>query len=341
MKVSAQPRRSVIAEEFRNRTKGEALFNKLSYVGVGYFVVTGVSIFMTWLLSDHPRISPKFTEAAAKFTKKFRLPPSIADIGTLFLGGTIASVLPVKWLEDHKPQLVKKFDRSYYGDDQVDHNPALIEAHRELESLPKQTWMSVLGSRIVAFAATFSVFYLMGSNKSPFAKLTGESIDKRAIIFGRGIDKLLHKGNAQVVEKIEASAAENLRRIAGSAEGAQVGLKVMRDGPNADRIASRVWNYIGLDGFYTIITSGALFVFTRVFGGLFGKQAPEQTPAPQPALVHPEQFGIPADTLDANRSATATAVASATEAGDKPKPHVAQVAHNERLGSPIAQHITA
>lgn len=331
--LSTRRHRDIIAEEFRNRTKGEALFNKISYIGVGYFLVTGVSIFMTWLLNDNPKYSAKFSETAKNFTKKMGFPPTIASIATLFIGGTIASVLPVKWLEDFKPQLVKRFDRFYYGDDKVKNDPTLIAAHRELEALPKQTWLSVLGSRIVAFAATFSVFFLMGSNKSPLAKIAGESIDKRSTQFGRWMDKLLNGKNPAIVAEVEATAAENIRRMSPSlGEEALKGPEIMRQGPNADRVTSRIWSYIGLDGFYTIITSGALFVFTRVFGGLFGKQS--ATPPIDQLTTQME--------LSRQSVKTPTPVADITPvadaAPDAPRAKIAQPAYHERVSAPTHEH---
>ena len=45
-------RRDVIREGFKNKTRGEAWFNGISYIGVGYGLVTAVSVFLTWLMRD-------------------------------------------------------------------------------------------------------------------------------------------------------------------------------------------------------------------------------------------------------------------------------------------------
>ncbi len=264
-------KQDVIREGFKNKTRGEAWFNGFSYVGIGYGLVTATSVFMTWLLNDTKKFSGTYGAFAKSATSKLGLHSSFANIAALFLGGTIASVLPVKWLEDKKPQIVKRLDRMLYSDAELN-DPKMIAAHKELDDMPKQTWASVFSSRVVAFGATLSVFLLMGSNKSPLAKHTGESIDKRSIQFGRWFDKLIHRDNPEIIQAIEAAQKTNLAKMS-SVHGADAlkGLEVIRDKVGGDRITSRIWSYIGLDAFYTAITSSSLFVFTRIFGGLIGK----------------------------------------------------------------------
>lgn len=280
-------RRDVIREGFKNKTRGEAWFNGISYIGVGYGLVTAVSVFMTWLIRD--------TKNASKFFEKYALAPvikrgwssSIASIGTLFIGGTLASVFPVKWLEDAKPQIVKKLDRLILSDEEFD-SPKVKEAHKELEEMPKQTWLSIFGSRVVAFAATFGVYALMGSNKSPFAKVTGHSLDEVSIRFGRGMDRLLNKSNPHAVAQIDTAIATNLSRIGSHGPDALSGLEVVRGTHGADRVATKVWSYVGIDAIYTLITSISLFVSTRVLGSFLGKPrnptAHETTHTPSPTI---------------------------------------------------------
>lgn len=101
-------RRDVIREGFKNKTRGEAWFNGISYIGVGYGLVTAVSVFLTWLMRDTKGAFAKnFERFAEGATKRFGMSRSITSIATLFVGGTLASVFPVKWLEDGKPGIVK------------------------------------------------------------------------------------------------------------------------------------------------------------------------------------------------------------------------------------------
>ena len=266
-------RKEVIHLGFQNKTRGEAAFNAISYIGDGYFVVTALSVFATWLMNDKLPGMGKSIRAAAE---KIRLPASIGTIATLFIGGTIASVFPVKLLEDHKPTGVKKLDYLLYSEDQFYNDPKIQAAHKELDELPKQTWWSVLGSRVVAFGATFAVFLAMGGNKSPLAKATGHSLDELSIKAGRGIDRWMNKNNLQALGEIEHAFKLN-EAIIPQAFGKKLlpVHEVMRDanGVKGDRIPSRVYSYIVLDAFYTAITSVSLWVSTRVFGAMVGQDA--------------------------------------------------------------------
>ena len=325
-------KKEIIREGFRNKTKGEAWFNTISYVGIGYGLVTATSVFLTWLLHDTEKFSKNFGAFAKGATTKLGVPPSIANIGTLFLGGTIASVLPVKWLEDKKPEIVKKLDRMLYSDEELK-DPKIKAAHQELDELPKQTWASVFSSRVVAFAATFGIFFLMGSNKSPLAKATGESIDKRSIQFGRWLDKWIHRGNPEVTAKIDTAIQTNLSKINPSlGDEALSGLEVIRDKVGGDRIASRVWSYIGLDAFYTLFTSASLYIFTRVFGGLIGKPTGDKASASTKKDKHAVAHAAPAKAL-ADQS-TVREEAPATEQPDKPSANISQPTLLERVAQP-------
>lgn len=291
-------RKEVIAEGFKNKTKGEAVFNGLSYVGVGYFGVTATSVAMTWLLRDTKKIAPVFEKYVTSRVKKIGINPSFANIATLFMGGTLATVLPVKWLEDRKPQIVRQLDNILYSDQELANNPKIEAAHHELDIMPKQTWVSLVSSRVVAFAATLGVFLLMGANDSPVAKLFGkagrQSLDEKSIKFGRWMDRTLHSGNRVVSDQIDAAIAENKWRMQRLREGQKKrldGMEVIRDAKDTsgnvvkgDRIASRVWSYIGLDAIYTLVTSACLWPFTRIFGGIFGKPSPTtSTTMPEPS----------------------------------------------------------
>ena len=315
-------KKEVIREGFKNKTKGEAWFNGISYIGFGYGLVTATSVFMTWLINDTHHFAEKYGKFAEKLTKKFRIPPTFSNIMTLFIGGTIASVLPIKWLEDKKPDIVKKLDRFLYTDEELK-DPKIAAAHKELDELPKQTWMSVLGSRFVAFAATLSVFLAMGSNKSPIYKIAGESIDKGSIQLGRWFDRLLHRNNPTVLREIDTAVVTNLEKMNAKKYGpdALKDLQLIR-GEGGDRIASRIYSYIGLDAFYTLFTSASLFVFTRVFGGLIGKpQTPPSASSPAKPIAS-AAMGAP------------LADAPPTEKTEKPQPRITHPAHMER----VAQH---
>ena len=346
---------SVIAEGFRTHTRGETLFNRLTYMGVGYFGVTGVSVFLTWLLRDSKAMSPgfeKFTEKLVESTKKSPIKGlsgfiySNMTILTLFLGGSLASVLPVKWLEDNKAKIVKSFDRRIYGKEAVENDPEIMQAHAAMEAMPKQTWGSVAASRLLAFATTLGTSFLLGSEGTPIGRATGRSIDSVSTQLGRGVDGLLHKENAEVQMAIaKANEANfkathdngmpftqhsvmrewkgNIQRLDSQGklyEAEHVDWKI---GTGADRIPSRVFSYIGLDGLYTLVTSATLYAFTRILAPVLGKKNKH----PEAAVTVPVASATPVETAPVKEHAPHHAPAEAPQTSVSETTHHARVTH--------------
>ena len=233
--------RNYIKDGFQNRTRGEKMFNRITYTGVGYFGVTAFSVWLTWLLKDSKILSKAFNnhsftesveavkvaweKAPEKSLKRFFSSQlhSISTIGALFTGGTVVSVLPIKALEDNKASIVKSLDHKLYTPEELKADPSIEESHKKLEAAPRQTWVSVFTSRFTAFALTLAAWFAVGTEKSPLAKATkindnsathkdlngnnGWSLDNLAITTGRSIDKMLHKditkpGNAEIRQRI-------------------------------------------------------------------------------------------------------------------------------------------
>lgn len=332
--AAAKPK-NYVAEGFRNKTKGEGWFNFLTYGVLGYVGVTAFSIFMTWMLRDSGTfISRGYNNGVEGFSNFLRkqLPnanwlhnfvDSNASIATLFAGGTLVSVLPIKWLEDSKPQIIKGFDEHIYGKDAVANDPKLVAAHRELDEVPKQTWKSVGMSRVLAFAATYGTSFLIGSHNTPGAKATGTSIDELSIKVGRGADKLIFgRKNDAVAKHIDTMKTQHADNALGVIREKEIAGRP--GGPwLADRIPSRVFSYVTLDAIYTAITSSALFVFTRMLAPVFDKHDHEKNP-------HPTHAPAPASTAPV-APAEKTAPAPARET---PKTAVAQVSARDRIAEP-------
>jgi len=292
-----------IAEGFKNRTKGEALFNIASYAGVGYFGVTAVSVGLTALLRHVAFFKVPFEKVANGFSRQFKISPDSANqfmtISAMFIGGSIMSVLPVKWLEDHKFKLVQWLDKRIYGEDRVAHDPQIRQAHREMEEVPEQTWKSVVAARCSSFIATFGTLWLIGANKSPLAKTFGHSIESVSIRGGRAIDAHFNAGKNEIIGKIEQAAKVS---------------PTEPSGPH-DRKQSLIWNYFVQDAIYTVITSLSLFSFTRVFAPLFSKPDASETLAP---TIHAVPPAIPA-------------TAHPAHAANAPHPQIAQASVQGRV----------
>lgn len=277
-----------IVDGFQNHTAGEQRFNRLAYGGFAYLGVMAISIFTSWLLRDSHAFGPRYQklvgavqrglrgsrsgEALAKFNQAV---DSNMTIAAFFAGGTVASAIPIKQMEDHKAEIVETFDRQIYGRERVETDPQILEAHARLRAAPKQTWLSVMTSRLAAFAVTFGTSLLMGSQSSGFARLTGHSIDRDSAWLGRRLDRLLHAGNPEVVAQIARSAKASPNHI-------------LRHGPQADRVVSRLLSYIGLDAFYTAITAGTLYACTRLLAPFIGRNEGDQAPAAPPQAVPAE-----------------------------------------------------
>ncbi|MFZ4125454.1 MAG: hypothetical protein ACOYJ2_05225 [Rickettsiales bacterium] len=287
--------RNAVSEGFKTHTKGEKLFNDITYTGLGYFGVTGLSVFMTWLLKDKDKpvfgmkepLKNHFERAVNSLSTQPMMNPkranSILTIGTLFVGGSLMTITFVKWFEDNKSKIVKWFDKNiFYGKDAVEHDPELIEAHKIIDSQPKQTWASVGGSRAVAFLATISTWLLIGENSGWLSKRLGTSLDTMGTQFGRWSGRLLNTGNKKAIEKIDEAIQIN-RTI--TEFDAPKGLKTtghsnMRDlVRGVDTPWTRILSYTGMDGLYTVITSVGLFISTRVLGPVFDKQGTEKLTA--------------------------------------------------------------
>jgi hypothetical protein len=275
--------KNAVREGFKSHTKGESKFNSLTYKWVGYFGVTGFSVFLTWLIKDTKPLSGYFQKAVKSLTNQFTgihaqdakkregLFNSILTIGTLFTGGSIVSVLPIKWLEDNKLRLVKKFDRQIYGDEAVENDPQIVAAHKLLEAQPKQGWGSVIGSRATAFLATLGTWFIIGRNDGKIAKTLGTSIDTLGVQFGRFADRIRSFNHPERIEKIHRAVKVNIADPKLSGE--------LRDLTSHDSMFSRIFSYIGMDGLYTIVTSIGLFVSTRFLGPIFDKN---KQPSGQP-----------------------------------------------------------
>ena len=299
---AAQARKhNYVREGFQNRTRGEKKFNITTYFGMGYVGVWAFSLFASWALRDSKFFSPTYergvqglTRGLASITGKEveAVAPAVrkyANISSLFAGGTVVSVLPIKYREDHKYEIVKKYDEEIYGKEAVENDPTIKAAHEDIKHAPKQTWSSVFASRLTSFIVTYAS-----------AQLIGNGIEKHSTRFGRAVNRKLTSNPETLAQIARAEAAPGQKYALGATPG----------DPNADTITTRIGHDAAADGMYTVLTSGALYIFTRIFAPLFDQRykfeqehaktdtvnaAALPQPVPQPAapLVPHEEPGIP------------------------------------------------
>ena len=294
----AVPRATSRIKHFR--TDGERKFDGLTYTTVGYVINALLSVVAVyWVERTHS--GQKNMNNFIDWTKR-QLPwikdPDLAKtIATrsFFLTGGFAVMLPMKWLEDAKVKLVKKWDRKIYGD-AVESDPNIIKAHQELEAAPKQTWLSILGSRVLALIPFYILVGALWENKSALSKLTNPELrgmSKEAIktaeeanpaafaqMAGKGIyfdhpvasaaryvgKKIAQlRGKPEIVEQI----AHAEREFPGTMTHPKFGAERSHD-PNH----AAVPYYFISEAITSGVVAWGVYALTRVLGPLIGKKAP-------------------------------------------------------------------
>ncbi|MFM9890131.1 MAG: hypothetical protein ACKVOE_05740 [Rickettsiales bacterium] len=175
----------------RPKTWGEHLFNASTYAGVTWIVNEGISTVFGNAID--PASATKATTGrwngafkAAVDWMHTNANPMKWERGTmnrgmrvlwLCMGGNLL-VPVVKYLEDHKGQLVRRADlvlENKAGQDEA----ALERAHVEMDHAPKQSWGSLIKGRLVVMGLALGLGLGAGDDKSPTTKwLAGSRFDK-------------------------------------------------------------------------------------------------------------------------------------------------------------------
>lgn len=135
-------------------SRGEKLFDWLTYggvAGVGTFLLTIPVAYWAKYGSG-----AKMFEKASGYLVKQGLSPRISEemvMTTALMQGGNLTIIPVKMLENRKPQIV-----DYFNDRLGDSS-----GKASVEEDPKQTWSSLIKSRIVAWLSVFTGFRVAGS----------------------------------------------------------------------------------------------------------------------------------------------------------------------------------
>lgn len=159
-------------EGIREKTRGEHLFNWSVYAGIGWVVNAAISLVaLDWF--EYNKTGQKVAEAGKNAIGTLLKPLKLSEashtkyknmgffIAALYTGGTL--LVPVmKWFEDRKGSLVRFADRVLHGKE-ADHNQTLIEAHREMDEAPKQSWGSMLKARIISFPVGMLIGFSVGN----------------------------------------------------------------------------------------------------------------------------------------------------------------------------------
>lgn len=193
----------------KGRTAGEKWFDWVTYGGIGYIANVVLSIGAIWA-ADRTHVGKRTIDAISTELAKL----SGADYQALraqvrytsLLTGGFAVLAPIKWLEDHRVELVKSFDATHYQAI-PDAEEILKDAHDRLEAAPQQSWTSVISSRFLAMVPFYAFTGVAMKENQWLARQTGGALfgEKLLTQAARGIDRLLHahdpKALAELAEK--------------------------------------------------------------------------------------------------------------------------------------------
>jgi len=157
---------------------GEHRFNKINYEWIGY-VVNALTSVVGIYWAERTQSGQNFIKGLVKYAQKIPgLSAQSAELlatKSFFLSGGFAVLLPMKWMEDDKLPLVKRWNRKIYGA-KADTDPAIKQSERELAASPKQTWASIFSSRVLALIPFYITVGLLWDRKSPLSKLTNPEL---------------------------------------------------------------------------------------------------------------------------------------------------------------------
>ncbi len=291
------------------KTYGEKKFNFLTYNAIGYIANALLSVVAVWWVERTHGGQQMMRNFIGKVSKIPKVNPDQAEFyatKTFFLAGGFMVMPFIKVLEDHKLNLVKKWNRQHYGD-KAESDPDIVKSENEIAQSHKQSWSSVLSSRILALVPFYLGYWLLWDNKSPLSKFSnpklseqsGGEVAKRAkdnmsdfsqdaskgIYIDRPIaafSRLFGKGAAKVTGNKEAAA-----------KIAEMGVKYpgmvkqgIKGDLNCDPAHVALPYYVVSEAITSGIVAWGVFALTRVLGPILGKK-------PQaPVIQKPESVQI-------------------------------------------------
>lgn len=347
-------------------TQGEKRFDTLTYRTVGYWVNVLLSIGAVVAVERTPQ-GQKFLNGIVERAQRLfpkadgELVDTIAR-KTFFLSGGFAVLAPMKWLEDAKVSLIKKWDRQIYGD-KVDTDPKIQQAHADLEAAPKQTWLSVMGSRVLALIPFYLTIGALWTRESTLARWTNPEL--RAMSKDAIKDMKLHnpaqfsqitsKGFYidKLIDNVSRGMGKGWARIAGNKKAlgqiekmeqefpGTVRSAITKDGTH-DPVHSTLPYYVISETITSAMVAWGVFALTRVLGPLIGRRpaAGKTEPAPVTTVEPKVDVQVKTDEHGAMEEHARPAV-KPPEQHDVPQTHVRQVEHHDRahVATEMLQHM--
>lgn len=277
------------------KTFGEKKFNFLTYNAIGYIANALLSVVAIWWVERTHSGQSMMKGFVDKVSKIPKVKPDQAEFyatKTFFLAGGFMVMPVIKALEDRKLDLVKKWNRQHYGE-QAQTDPDIVKSENEIAGAHKQSWSSVLSSRIIALVPFYLGYWLVWDNKSPLSRFSnnklsslpaaevaheakhnlskfsqdaskGIYIDRPVAafsrLFGKGSAKLTN--NTQAVEKI----AEMSEKYPGMVK------QGIKGDPDRDPAHVALPYYVVSEAITSGIVAWGVFALTRVLGPILGKK---------------------------------------------------------------------
>ncbi len=208
----------------RKKTAGEIAFDVSTYGGLS---LLGNEVLSTTIVTQAENGAlKKWYEPSVNFFKNLKGFNKFDYVGSgrmpYILWATIGGmmlVLPVKWMEDRKGALVRKFDNLFHGGD-TDKDPEIAAAHAEMDRAPKQSWVSLWEGRLITVASALVVDAVVGWPQAMFAKLFDGtkhlkdymSFDRLAVTGARKTVGLFDKEKKQLFDTIFENVQDPAKR---------------------------------------------------------------------------------------------------------------------------------
>ncbi len=277
------------------RTAGEKKFDRVTYNWLGYVANALLSVVaVAWVERTHggQKMMNNFRGWAER-NVKFVNPETAKMLATktFFLAGGFAVMLPMKWLEDKKLEMVKKYDRQIYGD-AVDTDPSIRQSHQDIENAPKQNWKSILGSRILALVPFYAGYWLLWDKKSPLAKATNESlfVDRPIVAASRGIGKFFAKltKNGEAEKTLSELNQTHLGEMLTPVEAGKIATK-------PDPLHSTVPYYFMSEAITSAMVAWGVYVLSRVLAPILGTKKEAAPQVAEKEIIATSNISIPKD----------------------------------------------
>lgn len=255
----------------REKLPAEKKFDQWVYGGISYAAQAGTGILLThWIREGSGRkYFDKMAEWAGKAVigkitgKTGAAATREADawivVSTMIMVGN-AFLLPVKWLENHKPHYVRQINASINAAREErgetirpEEKTKQEELLHQLEREPKQSWSSILGGRTFGLGAVYATLYAIGQKNNQW-------------------------GENQFAGAVKTTLDT-------------VGLKSIAESKMTDGY-SRIAFY---DFFYSMVSAGGLYVYSH-FLHPHKKSTPETSPATPPQSLEYGEKSVATET---------------------------------------------